>query len=229
MQSWPSHRWAEAGFGPRQSLSLALIRVPFLSCCVQATCLFWVPFPHVLEHGVHSVIIHLQRNTGNIVVRNQEGKNTITSYSLAHQCIHPRHTYIFSASFYSHFANRVFINQTYITFHMVLMYLQIPSLVTTPMFSKYFPLIIIPIRIYPKYTYILKKTDQPACYSLCLSMSSVCQARKVQHSLKILCFKNHPSVKDSLPWKKHKSPQFFTFFTVRPNRVHGLNHNSKEA
>lgn len=86
MQSWPSQRCAEAGFGPRQSLSLALIRVPFLSCHVQATCLFWVPFPHVLEHGVHSVIIHLQRSRGTAVTRNQERKRTTTSFSsLAYQ------------------------------------------------------------------------------------------------------------------------------------------------
>lgn len=134
MQSWPSQRCAEAGFGPRQSLSLALIRVPFLSCCVQATCLFWVPFPHVLEHGVHSVIIHLQRNTGNVVIWNQEGKNTITSYSLVYysKCIHPRHTCIFSASFYCHFANGVFMNLTSITFHIVLIYIKIPSPVHDP-------------------------------------------------------------------------------------------------
>lgn len=89
MQSWPSQRCAEAGFGPRQSLSLALIRVPFLSCHVQATCLFCVPFPHVLEHGVHSVIIHLQRNRGTAVTRNQEKKRTTTSFSsLAYQYIH---------------------------------------------------------------------------------------------------------------------------------------------
>lgn len=60
MQSWPSQRWAEAGLGPAQSLSRALIRVPLLSCWVQATCLLCIPFPQVREQGVHSVIIHLK-------------------------------------------------------------------------------------------------------------------------------------------------------------------------
>lgn len=60
MQSWPSQRWAVAGFGPRQSLSQALISVPLFSCWVQATCLLCTPFPHVREHVVHSVIIHLK-------------------------------------------------------------------------------------------------------------------------------------------------------------------------
>lgn len=60
MQSWPSQRWAEAGLGPAQSLSRALIRVPLLSCWVHATCLLCIPFPQVREHGVHSVIIHLK-------------------------------------------------------------------------------------------------------------------------------------------------------------------------
>lgn len=60
MQSWPSQRWAEAGLGPAQSLSRALIRVPLLICWVHATCLLCVPFPQVREQGVHSVIIHLK-------------------------------------------------------------------------------------------------------------------------------------------------------------------------
>lgn len=60
MQSWPSQRWADAGLGPVQSLSRALIRVPLLSCWVQATCLLCIPFPQVREQGVHSVIIHLK-------------------------------------------------------------------------------------------------------------------------------------------------------------------------
>ena len=60
MQSWPSQRWAEAGLGPAQSLSRALVKVPLLSCWVQATCLLCIPFPQVREQGVHSVIIHLK-------------------------------------------------------------------------------------------------------------------------------------------------------------------------
>lgn len=60
MQSWPSQRCAAAGLGPAQSLSRALVRVPLLSCWVHATCLLCIPFPHVREHGVHSVIIHLR-------------------------------------------------------------------------------------------------------------------------------------------------------------------------
>lgn len=120
MQSWPSQRCAEAGFGPRQSLSLALIRVPFLSCCVQATCLFWVPFPHVLEHGVHSVIIHLQKNTGNVLIQNQEGKNTFTSYSLILSVYTQDTLASFQPPFYCHFANGVFMNLTFIKSNMVL-------------------------------------------------------------------------------------------------------------